>query len=154
MVLQLTETTIAPAQSVWHLLKRDFELEWAAVNTHFVVGMLGFLAMIGSRAYFMAQKGLLGRSVLGVAASGLALMVSIVNRGVAAGGGSGAAMRYGANVLALGKCYTTKLLERALSLKTLGPIEIISVATFVVSIGGALKAVWQEAPSDNEEKVS
>ena len=104
---------------MWHLLKRDFELEWAAVNTHFVVGMLGFLGMIGSRAYFMAKKGLLGRSVMGIALSGLALMVSIVNRGVAAGGGpqaTGGAMRYGANVLALGKCYISLLLGRALKL--------------------------------------
>lgn len=113
--------------------------------------MLGFLAMIGSRAYFMVSKGLLGRSVFGVALSGLALMVSIVNRGVAAGGGSSTAMRYGSTILSLGQCYTTRLLGRALAWKTLGPIEIFSVALFAVSIGGALKAVWQGAPvaSDN-----
>jgi hypothetical protein len=31
----LTETEIAMAESVWHLLRRDFALSWAAVNAHF-----------------------------------------------------------------------------------------------------------------------
>ncbi|CAB9515360.1 expressed unknown protein [Seminavis robusta] len=149
----LTERIIAPADSVWGLLKRDFELEWAAVNTHFVVGMLGFLAMIGSRAYFMAQKGLLGRSVMGIAASGLCLMVSIVNRGVAAGGGvqefTGSNMRYGSDVLALMKRYATLLLARALARNTFGPIEILSVSIFLVSVYHGLKAVWN-VPEDDE----
>ena len=111
--------------------------------------------MIGSRAYFMTQKGLLGKSVLGIAVSGLALMVSIVNRGVAAGGGpqaTGGAMRYGANVLALGKCYISLLLGRALKLKTFGPIELLSVTVFLVSLGGALKAIWQN--TDDQQKAS
>lgn len=143
----LTERTIAPSLSVWHLLNRDFELEWAAVNTHFVVGMLGFLGMIGTRAYFMAQKGLLGKSVLGLALSGLALMVSIVNRGVAAGGGE--SIGYGSNVLSLGKCYATLLIGRAIRLKTFGPVELFSVTLFSVSLLGALKAVWN---NDTEEE--
>lgn len=152
----LTERAIAPAESVWHLLKRDFELEWAAVNTHFVVGMLGFLGMIASRAYFMAGKGLLGRSVMGIGLSGLALMVSIVNRGVAAGGGpqavTGATMRYGGNVLALGKSYMILLLRRALCWKTFGPIEIMSVTVFTLSVATALKAVWNNTEEKEEEE--
>jgi hypothetical protein len=142
----LTERTIAPANSVWHLLQRDFELEWSMVNTHFVIGMLGFLAMIGSRAYFMAQKGLLGKSALGVAVSALALMVSIVNRGVAAGGGrdssTGAALRYGSSIFALARRYTTLLMGRALSQKTFGSMEIISVVTLAISLMGGVRAVW------------
>ena len=120
------------------------------MNTHFVVGMLGFLAMIGSRTYFMARKGLLGKSVAGIAMSGLALMVSIVNRGVAAGGGSG--VRYGANVLALGTCYTKLFLKRAAAVKSFGPIEIASAVTFLLSIAGAIKAVWQDTSEDINEK--
>ena len=56
---------------------------------------------------------------------------------------TGATIGYGANVLALGKCYGSLLLSRALCWKTFGPIEIISVAAFAVSLVGALKAVWQ-----------
>jgi hypothetical protein len=51
-VNQLIETNIAPAASVWALLKRDFDLEWAAVNAHFVLGMFGFCFLIRTRAVF------------------------------------------------------------------------------------------------------
>jgi hypothetical protein len=37
-VNQLTETVVAPTTSVWALLERDFDLEWAATNSHFVLG--------------------------------------------------------------------------------------------------------------------
>jgi len=38
-VNQLTETVVAPATSVWALLKRDwFDLAWSATNSHFVFG--------------------------------------------------------------------------------------------------------------------
>ena len=139
---QLTENTFLPANSVWHLIRRDFELEWAAVNAHFVVGMFGFLGMIGTRAYFIAKRGALGKSSLGVALSGLALMVSIVNRGVAAGGGT-TGMRFGGTVLALGKRYATLLVSRAFSLKTFGILECVSVTALVVSLGVAVKEAWQ-----------
>ena len=43
IVNQLTETQVAKAQSVWHLLVRDYELAWAGVNTHFFTGLLGFM---------------------------------------------------------------------------------------------------------------
>jgi hypothetical protein len=138
---QLTENTFAPANSVWHLIQRDFELEWAAVNTHFVIGMLGFLGMIGIRSYFVAKKALLGGATLGVALSSLALMVSIVNRGVAAGGGKG--RRFGGTVLSLAQRYTTLLLARALSIKTFGILEILSVTGLAVSLSGAVTAVWK-----------
>ncbi len=46
-VNQLIETA-----SVWALLKRDFDLEWAAVNAHFVLGMFGFCFLIRTRAVF------------------------------------------------------------------------------------------------------
>jgi hypothetical protein len=151
----LTERTIAPANSVWHLLQRDFELEWSMVNTHFVIGMLGFLVLIGSRAYFMAHKGLLGKSALGAAVSALALMISIVNRGVAAGGGhdasTGTALRYGSSIFALARRYTTLLLGRALSRKTFGPMEVLSVMTLTVSLIGGLRAVWKVEESTVED---
>lgn len=142
----LTERTIAPANSVWHLLQRDFGLEWSMVNAHFVIGMFGFLAMIGSRAYFTAQKGLLGKSALGIAVSALALITSIVNRGVAAGGGhdasTGAAVRYGSSIFALARRYTALLMDRAMSRKTFGLMEVISVVILAVSLIGGLRAVW------------
>ena len=38
-VNQLTETVVAPAESVWALLKRDwYDLAWSATNSHFLFG--------------------------------------------------------------------------------------------------------------------
>eukprot|EP00545_Synedropsis_sp_CCMP1620_P010925 CAMPEP_0119024514 /NCGR_PEP_ID=MMETSP1176-20130426/32027_1 /TAXON_ID=265551 /ORGANISM="Synedropsis recta cf, Strain CCMP1620" /LENGTH=50 /DNA_ID=CAMNT_0006979835 /DNA_START=1 /DNA_END=150 /DNA_ORIENTATION=+ len=48
------------ASSVWDLIQRDFELAWVATNAHFVLGMLGFMWVICSKAYFAANKGPLG----------------------------------------------------------------------------------------------
>ena len=40
-VNQLTETVVAPAESVWALLKRDwYDLAWSATNSHFLFGTL------------------------------------------------------------------------------------------------------------------
>eukprot|EP00568_Trieres_chinensis_P019182 CAMPEP_0183324416 /NCGR_PEP_ID=MMETSP0160_2-20130417/76978_1 /TAXON_ID=2839 ORGANISM="Odontella Sinensis, Strain Grunow 1884" /NCGR_SAMPLE_ID=MMETSP0160_2 /ASSEMBLY_ACC=CAM_ASM_000250 /LENGTH=220 /DNA_ID=CAMNT_0025491991 /DNA_START=11 /DNA_END=673 /DNA_ORIENTATION=- len=133
-VNQLTEVAHAPAESVWHLLQRDFNLEWVAVNAHFVLGMLGFMSMIGIRGYLasvvagFSQTG--SASVCAAAASGLLLMVSIINRGVASGGGDG--LRYGASILSLITTYVRLLVKRAISRDTFGPLELASVL-----LGGA-----------------
>lgn len=38
-VNQLTETVVAPAESVWALLRRDwYDLAWSATNSHFLLG--------------------------------------------------------------------------------------------------------------------
>ena len=99
-VNQLTETVIPPAESVWALLQRDwYDLAWSATNSHFLFGMLGFMWMVGTRAYLMVQakpwninpvsagdeansNTMSIASILMVASSFL-LMISIVNRGVA-----------------------------------------------------------------------
>ncbi|KAG7372937.1 hypothetical protein IV203_033661 [Nitzschia inconspicua] len=48
-VNQLTERTLDPAGSVWEILQRDVNLERAAVNSHCVVGLIGFMYMVGLR---------------------------------------------------------------------------------------------------------
>jgi hypothetical protein len=101
-------------------------LAWAGVNTHFFLGMLGFMFIIGSRVYFTESRGPIGKAVGGIAASGMVLMVSIVNRGVAAGNQKG--MRYGTNVFALVSRYVQLLLSRAISMKTFEPLEITAVS--------------------------
>ena len=53
-VNQLTElTNLPPSSSVWELLQTNFDLEWSAVNTHFVIGLVGFMYMVGIRGYIM-----------------------------------------------------------------------------------------------------
>jgi hypothetical protein len=146
-VNQLIETNIAPAASVWALLKRDFDLEWAAVNAHFVLGMFGFCFLIGTRAFFQAGGGLMGQSVAGLAISGILLMVSIVNRGVAAGGG-GKGSGYGATVFSLIGHYVLKLAKRATTVGSMGPLEISSIAVFTWSIAIAVRGIVQQSRKD------
>jgi hypothetical protein len=145
-VNQLIETNIAPATSVWALIERDFDLEWAAVNAHFVLGMFGFCFLIGTRAFFQAGGGLMGQSVAGLAMSGLLLMVSIVNRGVAAGGGKG--YGYGATVLSLISHYVLKLATRAMTVGSMGPLEISSIAVFAWSIAIAVRGIVKHSRKD------
>ena len=141
-VNQLTETTVPMAESVWHLLMRDYELAWAGVNTHFFMGMLGFMFVIGSRVYLTESRGPIGKSVGGIAASGMLLMISIINRGVAAGNQKG--MRYGTNVLALVSRYLQLLISRAMSMKTFGPMEVAAAVMFVVSVSAASISIWND----------
>lgn len=145
-VNRLTETYIAPATSVWALLMRDFDLEWAAVNAHFVLGMFGFCFLIGTRAFFQAGGGLMGQSVAGVAISGLLLMISIVNRGVTAGGGGGAG--YGNTVFSLISHYVITLAKRATTVGSMGPLEISSIAIFAWSIVLAVRGIVNQSGKD------
>jgi hypothetical protein len=116
-VNQLTERSDIPvASSVWELLQQNVDLEWAAVNSHFVLGLIGFMYMVGLRGYVMlleaqASDALIGSVLSGVGAA-LLLMVSIVNRGVESGGGHG--LRYGQTVLDLFAHYLVLLYQRAL----------------------------------------
>jgi hypothetical protein len=135
-VNQLAESPVEMAESVWHLLQRDLALPWAAVNSHFVVGMLGFMCVIGTRAFFMAEQGLGGMSAAGLAMSGLVLMTSIVNRGVASGGGL-PSQRYGSSVIALFRAYITLLMKR--SVQKFGLLEWTGVGLAIISTMGTLK---------------
>lgn len=130
-VNKLTETAIAPASSVWDLLQRDFDLPWSAVNAHFFMGMLGFAFMIGTKAYFQSNGGLIGQSIASVVMSGLLLMISIVNRGVARGSGDG--MRYGSSVLHLIGHYCVKLFKQATNRNNFGLFESMAISLLVFS---------------------
>ena len=73
-------------------LSLDFNLEWAATNSHFVLGLIGFMYMVGLRGYILlleaeASQALILSTLSGVGAA-LLLMVSIVNQGILAGGGA------------------------------------------------------------------
>jgi hypothetical protein len=120
-------------------LKRDFDLPWAGTNAHFVLGMLGFMQLIMIRSFFQAGGGLLGTSVAGLTCSGLLLMVSIVNRGVAAGSGDG--MRYGATILHLLLHYTKLLARQATKPGSFGPLQVTATVGFVVSAVCAVRAI-------------
>lgn len=161
-VNQLTETAVAPATSVWALLKRDwFDLAWSATNSHFLFGMLGFMWMVGTRAYLMVQakpwnsnpvsagdeadSHTLSTASVMMVASAFLLMISIVNRGVANGGGE-VGESYGGSVFNLFAHYLTLLFKQSIgtAISPMGPLEILSILFGAASFFLAIKAVLIE----------
>lgn len=142
-VNQLIETNIEPAKSVWHLLRRDFDLAWLGTNAHFVAGMFGFSYLIGCRAFLREGIEGLRKSFAGMALAGLCLMVSIVNRGISNGSGDG--MRYGSNILHLFAAYIKKLIKQGLTPKSFGPLEIASVLLLSWGSVSAAMTIWKKS---------
>lgn len=138
-VNQLTEKQYAPALSVWDLIQRDCDLAWSAVNSHFVLGIIGFIIMLSLRAYVLlvaaeASSLLMAAASTGTVAS-LCLMISIVNRGVESGGGNGID-RYGNTILDLVQHYVTLLAENALGTEVTspGPLQLAAIALEITSL--------------------
>ena len=137
MVNQLTENKPALAASVWDLLQRDYALPWAAVNSHFVLGMLGYMWLIATKAFFMGG----GPPVFTLAMSAMTMMVSIVNRGVASGGGK-EMHRFGSSIVGLICSYLSMLFQR--SKASFGPLEYAAAGLFLVSCSNYAKYVWNQ----------
>ncbi|CAB9513498.1 expressed unknown protein [Seminavis robusta] len=159
---QLTERNLEPATSVWELLVRDCDLEWAAVNSHFVLGMVGFMILVGIRGYIMlleaeASEAVMVSTLSGVGAA-LLLMVSIVNRGVQAGGGNG--LGYGATVLDMFGHYVTLLYQRAQGMEagifdgSFGPLGMGAIFLEVISIAFAAYAILFQSANMNLGKLN
>jgi hypothetical protein len=151
-VNQLTETKVEMASSVWDLIQRDFEIPWVATNAHFVLGMLGFMWVICSKAYFLANKGALGASAAGLAWSSMLLITSIVNRGIAAGGGDGA-HNYGSSVLALFKTYSSLFFKRAFAKESFGPLEVSAAALALFSLGNGARIIIRDVSKEQGKFV-
>jgi len=149
-----------------HLLRRDYDIPWLGTNAHFVAGMLGFSYLVAVRSYFAATS-ITGGNCIGIgtpgtrlAAAGFCLMLAIVNRGVASGsgnlvvegkGGSGdgvTRMRYGSNILFLFINYGTKLMKRACSPATFGPLELASGVLLAWGTYTTVLALWNGSKED------
>lgn len=130
-VNQLIENEAPLTTSLWHLLSETYALPWAAVNTHFVLGMFGFLVLVGIKLYFVCGQGGMAMSVVGVVASVLFFMISVVNRSIASSGLRKA--DYPDNVTSLASQYVSLFIERAVQYESYGVMEVTSVAVMIVS---------------------
>mmetsp|Transcript_18158 Transcript_18158/g.45132 ORF Transcript_18158/g.45132 Transcript_18158/m.45132 type:complete len:473 (-) Transcript_18158:145-1563(-) len=135
-VNQLTEKKYELAHSVWDLIQRDCDLAWSAVNSHFVLGILGFVTMLSLRAYVQllaveASAALMTAASTGTGAA-LCLLISIVNRGVESGGGEG--QRYGSTIFDLFSHYAVLLSEAATSGVSPGPLQFMAIVLELVSL--------------------
>ena len=154
-VNQLTERPFEPALSVWDLIHRDCDLAWSAVNSHYMLGIMGFTAMLWLRAYVLllsvrASSVLMSAASTGTAAA-LCLMVSIVNRGVQQGGGT-ADDRYGDTILDLFWHYGTLLLQAGLDGESPGPLQVSAMGLEMVSLVSLLVVLLNESDVDFENE--
>jgi len=147
-VNKLTETAIAPAASLFDLLKRDFALAWTGTNSHFVFGMFGLMYMICVRSFFMVRVSNTNKyfasSIYSVVGSLCFLMLSAVNRQVAAGTGTGR------NVSYLFYSYVRLLFKQAYG--SFGMCQSIGLALGLVSIAGVIMGSLHVANQDKEKE--
>eukprot|EP00548_Thalassiothrix_antarctica_P016967 CAMPEP_0194195744 /NCGR_PEP_ID=MMETSP0154-20130528/76297_1 /TAXON_ID=1049557 /ORGANISM="Thalassiothrix antarctica, Strain L6-D1" /LENGTH=362 /DNA_ID=CAMNT_0038920291 /DNA_START=16 /DNA_END=1104 /DNA_ORIENTATION=- len=136
-VNQLTERRYELAYSVWDLIQRDCDLAWSAVNSHFILGIIGFVTMLALRAYVMLIAAQASNVLMVAALSGtgaaLCLMISIVNRGVQSGGGT-EFYRYGNTILDLFRHYAMLLSQAATSSVSPGPLQLSAIILETVSL--------------------
>jgi len=148
-VNKLTETAIAPAASLIELLKRDFALAWTGTNSHFIFGMFGLMYMICVRSFFMVRVSNTNKyfasSIYSVVGSLFFLMLSAVNKQVAAGPGEGK------NVVDLFSGYVRILYKQVNNKGSFGTCQAIGLALGIVSVAGAMMGSF-EVLNRNTEK--
>ena len=135
-VNQLTEKQYELATSVWDLLQRDCDLAWSAVNSHFILGIMGFVTMLALRAYVMLIAAEASTALMSAASTGtgaaLCLLISIVNRGVESGGGG--TDRYGNTIFDLFSHYAVLLSRASTNSVSPGPLQFMAIVLELVSL--------------------
>lgn len=130
---KLTETVTAPAESVFALIKRDYELPWVATNVHFMFGLIGFIAMIMVRVLTIYPKPL-NSAAAGLAGAAALAMCGVLNTGVSEGDGRGDA--FGGNMLSLVARYVILLVKQLHAKK-----GIFATASLVLAVVSSVLAV-------------
>ena len=156
-VNQLTERAYDPALSVWDLIHRDCDLAWSAVNSHYILGIIGFTGMLWLRAYVMLLGASASKSLMNAASTGTAaatcLMVSIVNRGVESGGGT-SVDRYGDTILDLFSHYAALLLKVATDEASPGPLQLSAMVLETASLCFMFHVLITESDASFEDQVN
>lgn len=154
-VNQLTERAYDPSSSVWDLIHRDCDLAWSAVNSHFILGIIGFVMMLWLRAYAMLLSANASRNLMVSASTGtgaaLCLLVSIVNRGVESGGGN-SIDSYGHNILDLVSHYAALLFQAATNAESPGLLQLSAILLETTSLSFMFVVLLQESEADFEER--
>jgi hypothetical protein len=162
-VNQLTEKKFELTASVWDLIQMDCDLAWSAVNSHFVLGIIGFVTMLALRAYVMLLAAEASAALMTAASSGtaaaLCLMISIVNRGVESGGGGN--QRYGNSIFDLFKHYAVLLFQAATNEVSPGPLQLSAIVLEIISLvfmanvllfqNGKMEPYNEECDEEDEE---
>lgn len=154
-VNNLTERDFAKAYSVWDLIHRECDLPWSAVNSHFILGIIGFTGMLWLRAYVMLLASKASEKLMLAALSGstagVCLMISIVNRGIESGGGNNID-RYGSSILDLLQHYAMLLVQAASNVNSPGPFQMSAIVLEAVSLSLLFLVLVTESDAAFEEQ--
>jgi len=154
-VNQLTERHYDLTYSVWDLIHRDCDLAWSAVNSHYMLGIIGFTGMLWLRAYVMLLASNASRSLMNAASTGtaaaLCLLISIVNRGVESGGGN-SEDRYGSTILDLFWHYATLLFQAATDEFSPGPLQLSAIVLEIISLCFMFQILLTESETSFEQQ--
>jgi hypothetical protein len=139
---KLVEVSQPATAGVAALIAQQHELAWIGANVHFLLGMMGFSLIVGSRAYFTFGNSIGNVSfVWGIAAFFQAL--SVVNKGIAMGHTitNDASKRFASNFFTLILRYISLGLKNASG----GVCATAAVAVAVLATFQTIKVLLQES---------
>jgi hypothetical protein len=97
---KLVEISTPATYGVAELIAQTHLLAWVGTNVHFLLGLMGFALVVGSKAYFSGFGTAVGKAAMGWSVAVFLQSVSIINRGIAMGGMDESA-RFASNLLGL-----------------------------------------------------
>jgi xanthosine utilization system XapX-like protein len=149
---KLSELKLPPTAGVYSLLMcdPDVELSWLAANVNFFAGLFGLMLMTGVRGYLALSVScgpLWGGAAACIAAAAGLQMASMINRGIASGGGSmlcgplQARPRFGRSLLGLVWRYVSVLCSRARGAPLAAMSLMCAVGAAALGLAGVVMCV-------------
>lgn len=148
---KLAEITVAPTAGVAELISKHYELAWVGTNIHFLAGLFGFAALVGSKAWFSFGKHV-GRIAGCWSAAALLQCISIVNRGIAMGHGEidDSSARYAANLFTLSCRYLQLIVSHARGVLSITAFGLL-IYSLVLVVKGSFTIFQEDRPETVQE---
>lgn len=146
---KLVEVSQPATAGVAELIVQNHELAWIGTNVHFLLGLLGFATVVGSKAYFAGFGNTVDKAVVGWSLAVVFQSISIVNKGIAMGYGSGidSTSRFASNLFGLILKYVGLVVKGARG----GVFAALAVIVSLYSTFMTCKALFQAATHSNSK---
>ena len=144
---KLSEVTVHElSDSLTNYVTANCKLAWLGTNVHFLFGLFGFGLLVGSKAFF-----LYGRKIGNIAAcwsiAATLQCLSVVNHGIAEGGGSGRiGDSFGSNIVSLTIEYARLLFSNAWNNRA--TLSIMAIALMAYSFWLVVEFVKDSKTND------
>ncbi len=127
------------------LIANSYELAWIGTNIHFLLGLLGFGLIVGSKAY-LSNSADIGRVTIGWSIAAFLQALSIVNKGIAMGqGSSDRSWRFATNFFTLNIRYLALIVQ---STKR-GFFSVGAIAVGIYALFETIKVLLPERNNDD-----